>query len=113
MIEQGAVFWLELGRRSESSPAGRRPVLVIQSDAFNASRIATVVVAALTSNLDLARFPGNVMLPANASKLPKPSVVNVTALATVDKAELVDYAGTIDSDLLEEVRRGVSLALGS
>jgi mRNA interferase MazF len=93
-------------------PAKRRPVLVIQSDPFNASRLNTTLAAVITSNTGLAAMPGNVFLPAAASGLPKDSVVNVTALVTLDKADLDPAAGQIPASLMDDVDRGLRRILG-
>ena len=89
-IRQGEVFWLDFGPASTSAPAERHPCVVVQSDAFNRSRIATTVVCLITSNLDRARAPGNVLLKKGEARLPKASVVNVSQIVTVDKADLSD-----------------------
>ena len=88
MITRGAVYWADLGEPAGRRPAKRRPVLVLQADPYNASRLATVVAAVITSNTGLAAMPGNVFLPAAAVGLPRDSVVNVTALVTLDKSDL-------------------------
>ena len=85
MIHRGGIYWADLGETSGSKPAKRRPVLVIQSRLFNASRLATIVAAVITSNTRLATMPGNVFIPAAATGLPRDSVVNITALVTLDK----------------------------
>ena len=87
MTQRGSVCWADLGEPRGSKPARRRPVLVIQADPFNASRLSTTLAAVITSNTGLAAMPGNVFLPATSSGLPKDSVVNVTALVTPDEAE--------------------------
>lgn len=88
MIVRGDVHWVDLGPVEGSRPAKRRPVLVIQADPYNTSRLATVIVAVLTSNTALAAMPGNVFLPATATGLAKDSVVNVTSVATLAKTDL-------------------------
>lgn len=107
MIERGAVFWVDLGNPQGSRPGKRRPVLVIQSDAYNASRLATVVAVVLTSNTSMASLPGNVFLPASATGLPKDSVVNVTALVTFDKTDLGEAVATVPGYLIDDVDRGL------
>lgn len=102
---------MNLGPPRGSRPAKRRPVLVVQADPYNASRLATALAAVLTSNTDLAAMPGNVFLPAVAAGLPKDSVVNVTALVTVDKAELEGPVGALPSTLMREVERGLRRVL--
>lgn len=95
-----------------SRPAKRRPILVVQSDPFNASRLATVLVAVITSNTALATMPGNVFLPSTASGLPRDSVVNVSALATLNKTDLTGQGTEIPQGTLAEVDRGLRLVLG-
>ncbi len=107
MIERGGIYWADLGPVVGSRPAKRRPVLVIQSDGYNSSRLATVLAAVITSNTSLAVMPGNVFLPAAATGLPLDSVVNVTALVTVDKTDLAEQAGQAPEALLTEVARGL------
>jgi mRNA interferase MazF len=87
-------------------------VLVIQSDAYNASRLATVLAAVITSNAALAAMPGNVFIPAAASGLARDSVVNITALVTLDKADLTDWAGQAAPSLMHDVDRGLRRVLG-
>ena len=112
MISCGDVFWLTLhGQGSE--PDGRRPVVVIQQDRFNHTALATVVVAAVTSNLRLAAMPGNVRLGKGEAGFPKPCVVNVTQLQTVDKARLTERAGRLGERRRAEVEAGLALVLGS
>ena len=112
MIERGEIHWTDLGASSGSRPAKRRPVLVVQSDPYNGSRLATVVAVVITSNTALAAMPGNVFVPANATGLPRDSVVNVTGLVTLNKADLTDRVGRLSLDLMNEVDRGLRRALG-
>ncbi|MDA8070434.1 MAG: type II toxin-antitoxin system PemK/MazF family toxin [Actinomycetota bacterium] len=93
MVARGEVWWTDFGDPVGSSPGYRRPAVVISSDRFNRSRITTVIVAAITSNTRLSREPGNVTLPDDL--LPKPSVVNVTALFTVDRDQLVNHVADL------------------
>lgn len=111
MIRRGEIYWAELAAPRGSGPGYRRPVLVLQSDAFNRSRIATVVVAAITSNLDLAAAPGNVLLEERISGLPKDSVVNVSRILTLDRRFLVEPAGSIPDPHLDRVAEGLRLVL--
>jgi mRNA interferase MazF len=111
VIERGGVHWADLGVPVGSQPAKRRPVLVISADSYNSSRLATVIAAAISSNTRLAAMPGNVFLPASASGLPRDSVVNVTALVTVDKDALGDAVATIPTTLMDDVDRGVRRVL--
>ncbi|MGB9111655.1 MAG: type II toxin-antitoxin system PemK/MazF family toxin [Acidimicrobiales bacterium] len=111
MIERGGIYWADLGGVVGSRPAKRRPVLVVSSDSYNRSRLATVIAAVVTSNTALATMPGNVFLPFAAVGLPRDSVVNVTALVTLDKTDLGDHAGNAPSALLDEVDRGLRRVL--
>jgi mRNA interferase MazF len=106
-MRRSEIYWADLGTASGSRPAKRRPVLVIQSDPYNDSRLATVLVAVITSNTALATMPGNVFLPASASGLPRDSVVNVTALVTLNKTGLTDWVGQIPPSLMHDVDRGL------
>jgi mRNA interferase MazF len=112
VMQRGEVFWVDLGAVSGSVPAKRRPVVVLQSNSFNRSLIATVVVAAITSNTAAAEYPGNVFIPASTSGLAKDSVVNVSQLVTLDRASLVEIAGAIPPYLMAEVDAGLRLVLG-
>jgi mRNA interferase MazF len=111
VIERGTIHWADLGPAVGSRPAKRRPVLVIQADAYNASRLATVLTAVLTSNTALAAMPGNVFLPAVATGLPRDSAVNVTALATLDRGDLTEVVGRVPAALMQEVDRGLRRVL--
>ena len=112
VIERGQIWWADLGEPAGSKPGVRRPVLVVQSDAFNRSRIRTVIGLVLTSNLRLVDAPGNVLVPAKASGLPKDSVANVSQVLTIDKDFLVELAGRIKGRLLSDVDSGLRLVLG-
>jgi mRNA interferase MazF len=111
VIERGALHWVQLGPIRGSAPARHRPVLVVQSDPFNASRLNTVLVAVVSSNTQLAEHPGNVFLPAAASGLPKDSAVNVTQLVTLDKDDLGELVETLPRYLLSEVDAGLRKVL--
>ncbi|MGL5851074.1 MAG: type II toxin-antitoxin system PemK/MazF family toxin [Phycicoccus sp.] len=111
MICRSEIYWADLGPVSGSRPAKRRPVLVIQSDPYNDSRLATALTAVITSNTGLATMPGNVFLPATATGLPRDSVVNVTALVTLNKTDLTDRAGTLSPDLMRDVDDGLRRVL--
>ncbi len=112
MIEQGQVYWVDFGPEVDSGPAGRRPALVVQGNAFNRSRINTVVVAALSANTQLARMPGNVFLPQGTAGLTRDCVVNVSALVTLDRAQLQGIVGEVPFHLLAEVMGGLRLVFG-
>lgn len=111
MISQGDVFWIDLGRPSGSAPGYRHPHVVIQNDVFNKSRIGTVVVCSITSNLNLGNAPGNVSLRRGEAGLAKRSVVNITQIFTVDKADLIKRIGTLSPRRTMEVVAGVRLLL--
>lgn len=113
MIAQGEVWWAELPAPVGSEPGFRRPVVVVQADPWNQSRLATTVCVALTSNLRWADAPGNVLLAARWTGLPRDSVANVSQLATLDRASLVDRAGKLPPAKLRLVIAGISLILGS
>jgi mRNA interferase MazF len=111
-ISQGEVWWADLDEASGSKPGFRRPVLVIQGDGLNHSRIATVVCVALTSNVKWAGAPGNVLLPGSATGLPKESVANVSQVITLDKAELTERVGKLPRAKFQLVLSGVDVVLG-
>ena len=100
VAERGEIWW-----------AGNRPVLLVQADAFNQSRLATAVVAVITSNMALAAAPGNVIIRAQDSGLPRDSVVNVSQLLTLDKSVLIDRVGRVPFPLLQLVDEGMRLVL--
>jgi mRNA interferase MazF len=109
VINQGDVFWIELDEPTGSGPGYRHPHLVIQNNVFNRSRINTVVVCALTSNLRRASAPGNVLLEPGESNLPKQSVVVVSQLFTVDKNQLSEHVGTLSKQRVRQVLDGLKL----
>ena len=110
-INQGDVYWIELGDPVGSEPGYRHPHVVIQSNIFNESRINTVIVCVLTSNLSRAAIPGNVQLAAGEAQLPKASVVNVTQIFTVDKSDLGEKIGTLPPQRIRQILQGINLVL--
>ncbi len=112
MIAQGEVWWADLGQPAGSEPGYRRPVVVVQCDAFNASTLRTVVCVALTSEPRWADAPGNVLLPARYTGLPRPSVANVSQLVTLDREALVGRVGRLSPSNLELVLAGIDVVLG-
>lgn len=112
MIRRGEVWWVDLGVPRGSAPGRRRPVLVVSSDAFNRSRIATVACVAITSNLRLADAPGNIALDEGEAGLPRASVANVSQVVTVDKADLEQRLGAVAGATLRAVDTGLRRALG-
>ncbi len=112
MISQGEIWWADLPEPAGSGPGLRRPVVVVQGDAMNRSRIATVVCVPLTSNLRWADAPGNVLLVARLSGLPKDSVANVSQLVALDKNLLTERAGKISRAKVELLLSGIDVVLG-
>jgi mRNA interferase MazF len=112
VIQRGDVCWADLGEPLGSKPAKRRPVLVIQADPYNASRLNTTLAAVITSNTGLAAMPGNVFVPTTASGLPRDSVVNVTALVALDRTDLDPAVGQLPAAVMHEVDRGLRRVLG-
>lgn len=110
-MQRGELWWADLDEPRESAPALRRPVLILQSDDFTHSRIGTVVVVALTSNMKLAAAPGNVVCRPRGTGLPSPSVVNVSQIATLDRRFLLERIGRLPPQALDEVEDGVRLVL--
>lgn len=111
MIRQGDVYWVDLGDPIGSSPGYRHPHVVVQNNLFNQSRINTVVVCALTSNLKRAGVPGNVLLDKKEANLKKESVVLVSQIFTVDKSQLVEYIGKLSSRRITQILDGLDLIL--
>lgn len=110
-IRRGQIWWADLPAPRRSEPGYRRPVLVIQADCFNLSRIQTVIVAAITTNLNLAHAPGNVLLPKRSSNLPRDSVVNVSQIITLDRSFLTERAGTLPPRFQRSVDEGLRVVL--
>lgn len=110
-MRRGEIWWATLPEPKASEPGYRRPVLIVQSDAFNRSAIRTVIVAVITSNLRMAAAPGNVMLRKRESRLAKDSVVNVSQLVTLSKDFLVDLVGRVPPARIREIEGGLRLVL--
>ncbi len=111
VVLRGEIWWTDLGVPQGSAPAGARPVLVVQADAVNRSRMGTVVVAVVTSNLALAEAPGNVLVRTQESGLPRDSVVNVSQLLTIDKRALTQKVAELSFALQRCVDDGMRLVL--
>lgn len=111
MIGRGEIWWATLPDPVGSGPGYRRPVVVVQADEFNHSRINTVLAVLLTSNLPLAAAPGNLLLPARATGLTKNSVANVSQVLTVDKSFLTERVGKLTPALMNEVAAGLRLVM--
>lgn len=112
MIQRGQIYWVDLGEPSGSRPARQHPVLIVQADPYNVSRLATLIAVILTRNLRLAAMPGNVLLPKEAAGLPADSVVNVTAMVTLNKADCRQVAGTVPAHLMSSVDKGLRSVMG-
>ena len=110
-IQRGEIWWADLPEPRRSEPGYRRPVLVVQAESFNRSRIQTIIVAVITSNVDLADAPGNVLLSARSAGLPRDSVVNVSQLLTLDRKFLTEHAGTLSPRLQRSVDEGLRTVL--
>lgn len=113
LINQGDIFWIELGEPSGSQPSYKHPHVVIQNNVFNFSLINTVVVCSLGSNLKLAAVPGNIVLSPGEADLPDQRVVNISQIFTVEKAQLTDKnkIGTLSPERVEEILNGIELLL--
>ena len=110
-MKRGEIWWASLPDPVGSEPGYRRPVLIVQSDDFNRSGIRTVICTAVTSNLNLADAPGNVRLSTRASGLPKPSVVNVSQLISLDKTRLIERIKGVDTQSMLQVDDGLRLIM--
>ena len=110
-IKQGDIFWVDLGEPKGSEPGYRHPHVVVQNTVFNVSKISTVVVCAFTSNLKRAAAPGNVLLKKGEANLKKDSVVNISQLVTLNKADLVDRIGTLSPARVRQIIEGVQLLI--
>lgn len=111
-MKRGEIWWATLPEPVGSGPGLRRPVLVIQSNPFNESRISTVIVAVVTSNMALAQAPGNIRLTKTESGLPKPSVINISQVITIDRSLLTERVRTLNEVVMQRVNEGLRLVLG-
>lgn len=111
-MKRGEIWWATLPDPTGSDPGLRRPVLVVQSNPFNESRIATVIVAVITSNLLLVKAPGNVRLSKSESGLSKPSVVNVSQVLTIDRSLLTERVRALPGAVIQKVNDGLRLVIG-
>ncbi|MHB8507319.1 MAG: type II toxin-antitoxin system PemK/MazF family toxin [Candidatus Dormibacteria bacterium] len=111
VVAQGDIFWADLGDPSGSGPGFRRPLVIVQTDEINRSRIATVVCVPLTSNLAWAEAPGNVSLSTRATGLQKVSVANVSLVFAVDRSSLTERVGRLSKSDLQRVLDGIDLIL--
>ena len=111
VINQGDIFWIELDEPSGSEPGYLHPHIIIQNNLFNRSRINTVVVCVLTSNLRRANSPGNVLLEAGEADLPEQSVVNVSQILTINKSQLGEKIGTLSTERVRKILDGIRLVV--
>jgi mRNA interferase MazF len=112
VIAQGEIWWADLGEPIGSAPGFRRPVVVVQGDALNRSRIGTVVCVPLTSNLKWADAPGNVLVSAGSTGLDRDSVANVSLVVAIDRSQLTERVGKLPARRLEAVLAGIDIVLG-
>lgn len=112
MVSRGQLWWAELPDPAGSEQGFQRPVLIIQTDSFNVSRINTVIVMAITSNIRLAKAPGNVRLSKAKSGLTKESVANVSQISTIDQEFLTEEIGVLDKLTMQQIDEGIKLVLG-
>jgi mRNA interferase MazF len=112
VVQRGEIWRANLNEPADSDPGNGRPVLVVQSDAFNHSCIHTMMVAAITSDLDLAAAPGNVALMGKNSGLVRDSVVDVAQVLTIDREFLTEFVGSVSAKQMARVDQGLRLALG-
>ncbi|PSN07045.1 mRNA interferase MazF2 [filamentous cyanobacterium CCT1] len=111
VMHRGEVWWANLPDPVGSEPGYRRPVVVVQDDTLNQSRINTVIVVIVTSNLQLAEAPGNVLLPRDLSGLPRDAVANVSQIFTIDKQFLIEQIGSLPDALQQELDEGLRTVL--
>ena len=111
VVNQGDIFWIDLDEPRGSEPGYRHPHVVIQNNLFNRSRIRTLVVCPLTSNLKWASAPGNVLLEPREANLPKPSVVNVSQVFAVDRSQVGDYIGALSPRRIRQILDGINLVI--
>jgi mRNA interferase MazF len=111
-VAQGDVWWADLPDATGSGPGFRRPVVVVQGNPLNRSRVATVVCVPLTSNLTWAAAPGNTLLSADATRLPRDSVANASQIIAIDRALLTERAGRLAPKLLQQILHGIDVVLG-
>lgn len=108
---KGEIWWASLPKPKKSEPGYKRPILIIQSDSFNRSKINTVICAIITSNIALAKAPGNIRLRKSESKLPKESVINISQIITIDKSLLKNYVSTLNKEIIKKVELGIKIVL--
>ncbi|MGV1100068.1 type II toxin-antitoxin system PemK/MazF family toxin [Thiovibrio sp. JS02] len=110
-MKRGEIWWAILPEPAGSGPGYKRPILIIQSDEFNKSKINTIIAVVITSNIRLAAAPGNVLLPPKKSKLPKESVINISQVITIDKSFLSEKVHALSNEMIAQVDEGLKLVL--
>ncbi|MFO1531901.1 MAG: type II toxin-antitoxin system PemK/MazF family toxin [Kiritimatiellia bacterium] len=110
-MKRGELWWVSLPEPYGSEPGYRRPMLIVQADSFNMSAIKTVLCAAMTTNLNLGHAPGNVQVTPRTSGLPKPSVVNVSQIVTVDRTLMTERIKLLDADTMKRIDDGLRLVM--
>lgn len=113
VMQQGDVLWVDLGAPVGSAPGYRRPAVLVQSDRFNRTRLATVVVVPITSNLRRAALPGNIQLARGEANLPRSSVANVTQIIAIDRSQVIRKLGALSRERVREIVNGITLMLGA
>lgn len=111
VINRGEIWWANLPEPTGSGPGFRRPVLIVQSDKFNHSKINTIIILIISTNLKLINSEGNVLLTSKQSGLPKDSVVNVSQLFTIDESILLEYVETLSERKIEQIDSGLRIVL--
>jgi mRNA interferase MazF len=111
VINQGDIYWVDFDEPSGSEPGYSHPHVIVQNNVFNASKINTVILCALTSNIKRAKAPGNVLLEQGEGNLPKQSVVLVSQIFTVDKSQLGEFIGKLSASRVRQVLEGVNLLI--
>jgi mRNA interferase MazF len=110
-IRQGDIFWIDLGAPHGSEPGYKHPHVIVQNNVFNLSRINTVVVCAVTSNIKLSKAPGNILLQKGEGGLKKASVINISQILTIDKADLAEKIGRLSQARIKQIIDGVKLLI--
>jgi mRNA interferase MazF len=111
VINRGEIWWAALPYPVGSTPGYKRPILIVQSNEFNKSKINTLIAVAITSNIRLAAAPGNILLTAKSSKLPRESVINVSQIITIDKSFLTEKVHALPDAIMDQVDEGLRLVL--
>lgn len=112
VIRKGSIYWIDFSPGKGSEPKGKRPGLVIQNNTLNDSRLNTVIVLAITSTMKFGELPGNVILKKGEANLPKPCVVNVTQVKSVDKSSVTELIGSLSNQKMVEIFDGIKLIMG-